>query len=462
MNEYFRRMIALVALILACAVAPALAERRVALVIGNGAYRNAIALPNPSHDAEDVAAALKRIGFDVILGANLDKAGMDEHAIRFARAAREADVALFYYSGHAMQSAGVNYLMPVNARLSDEADLRRMMRVDDIIDDLQQAKNLRILVLDSCRDNPLAEQLRRSAKLTRAAAQSGLAKIDGAQGMIVAYATQAGRTADDGTGRNSPYTAAFLRHIEAQDEIGTIFRRIAADVYQATGSTQLPELSLSLVGEFYLRSKPPAAVAGIPPVSGGPCAEAEVHWRSAEQIRTRPAFEDHLARFPGCAYAGLAKARIAALSQPGVTEPRESSSGSMAPALVESGVVGRWEIFMPNQRGVARWIWEISPNGLYAFRSEGRGAAPRHEGTIGASDGRWTLRAQRGLPGWEDGGSYEVRDGNTLVIAGRLGTGAWRRVDGWKGSTAQRQGEDMTRDGASASGGNRPAPSQQR
>src|SRR6202023_3002889 len=125
--------------------------------------------------------------------------------------------------------------MPIDASMSDEADLRRMTRVDEVVADLQQARTVRILVLDSCRDNPLAEDLKRSIGLTRAASlQRGLARIDAPQGMIVAYATQAGGTAADGTDRNSPYTGAFLRHIERQDEIGTIFRRISADVYERT------------------------------------------------------------------------------------------------------------------------------------------------------------------------------------------------------------------------------------
>ena len=119
-------------------------------------------LPNPPHDAEDVAAALKKSNFEVLLGKDLPQAEMQELMIRFARAAGRADVAVFYYSGHAMQYNGVNYLMPVDARLNDEADLKRFARVDDILSDLQQAKNLRILVLDSCRDNPLAEGLKRS------------------------------------------------------------------------------------------------------------------------------------------------------------------------------------------------------------------------------------------------------------------------------------------------------------
>jgi hypothetical protein len=232
------------------------ADTRVALVIGNGAYQNAPRLPNPRNDATDVAAALRRSGFETILSVDLDKSGMDEATIRFARAARTADVAMFYYSGHALQFGGVNYLVPIDAKLADETDLRRMTRVDDVVGDLAQARNLRILVLDSCRDNPLADQLRRSIGATRALPlQHGLAKIDSPEGMIVAYATQAGRTAEDGEGRNSPYTAAFLKHIDEKEEIGSIFRRVSADVYETTKHAQLPELSLSFIGEFYLHGK---------------------------------------------------------------------------------------------------------------------------------------------------------------------------------------------------------------
>ncbi|MGY8665296.1 caspase family protein [Bradyrhizobium sp. UFLA05-109] len=233
-----------------------LAETRVALVIGNGAYRNVPRLTNPANDAADVATALRSVGFETIVATDLDRAGMDEAAIRFSRAARDADIALLYYSGHALQFGGVNYLAPIDTRLTDVADLRRLVRLDDIVADLQQARNLRILVLDACRDNPFANELRRSLGTNRAIPlQRGLAKLDNAQGMIVAYATQAGQTAEDGDGRNSPYTTAFLENIKAPEEIGTIFRRISSDVYETTKHSQLPELSLSIIGEFYLHGK---------------------------------------------------------------------------------------------------------------------------------------------------------------------------------------------------------------
>ena len=296
---------------------PAFADRRVALVIGNGAYVHAPHLPNPPHDAEDVAAALRRTGFETILGIDLDKARMEDAAINFARAARNADVAVFYYSGHALQYSGVNYLMPVDASLADEADLRRATRVDDILDDLKQARNLRILVLDSCRDNPLADELKRSIGRTRSASIArGLARIESPDGTIISYSTQAGRTAADGDGRNSPYTTAFLRHIEEKDEISTVFHRISADVFDSSNGTQVPELSLSFFGEFYLNGKLQITVAParLPPAD--PCASASDHWKSAEAIGTTAAIEDHLARYPNCAFAGLARARLDALKKP--------------------------------------------------------------------------------------------------------------------------------------------------
>ncbi|MGD9925723.1 MAG: caspase family protein [Pseudorhodoplanes sp.] len=308
---------------------PALAEKRVALIIGNGDYANAPRLPNPRNDAEDVGGALRRTGFEVIVGVDLDKPGMEDATIRFARAARDADVAIFYYSGHAMQFAGVNYLMPVDAKLTDEADLRRMARVDDILADLQQARNLRILVLDSCRDNPLADELRRSIGRSRAAGiQRGLAKIENAQGMIVAYATQAGRTADDGSGRNSPFTTAFLKHIEASEEIGTVFRRITADVYQATKRSQLPELSLSLIGEYFLRGRPNIIPPAIPQAPAVVAAAAA--WPVVENTTSQAVMEDFIRQFGDTIFGSLARARLEELK----LEIKEQESRQAPPAVV--------------------------------------------------------------------------------------------------------------------------------
>ena len=243
---------------------------------------------------------------------------MEDAAIRFARAAREADVAIFYYSGHAMQFAGYNYLLPIDAKLADEADLRRMVRVDEVVADLQQAKSLRILVLDSCRDNPLADELKRSIGLTRSASmQRGLARIDSPQGMIVAYATQAGRTAADGAGRNSPYTEAFLRHIEAPDEIGTIFRRVTADVYEATRHRQIPELSLSLIGDFYLTGRPqPANTPSLsPPPARDPQTDAASQaWLTVKDTRALRCWRNSAGNMRAASMRGLRTHALRSLS----------------------------------------------------------------------------------------------------------------------------------------------------
>ena len=293
------------------------ADKRVALIIGNGAYKNVPMLTNPANDAADVAASLKQSGFDLIFETNLDQARMQDAIIRFAREARGADVALFYYSGHALQFAGVNYLVPVDAVLRDEVDLRRMARADEILADLQQAKNLRILVLDACRDNPFADDLRRTIGQGRSVnVGRGLAKMESPEGTIVSYATQAGRTADDGDGRNSPYTTAFLHHILDRDNITNVFQTISASVYEQTKGTQVPELSLSFFGQFYLNGKPdmaPPANSAVP--TADPCANAADHWRSTEATGTLAAFKDHVLRFPNCTFADLAKSRIEQLSK---------------------------------------------------------------------------------------------------------------------------------------------------
>lgn len=391
--------------LLACwlGLGPASAETRVALVIGNGAYAATAQLPNPSHDAEDVAASLKRSGFEVIQGIDLRQADMQDLTIRFARAASRADVAMFYYSGHAMQYNGVNYLMPVDAVLADEADLKRFVRVDDIVNDLQQAKNLRILVLDSCRDNPLAETLKRSAGATRAASIGrGMSKVEAPRGTIVSFSTQSGQVAADGVGRNSPYTTAFLKHIEEPHEIGDVFRDISSDVYDASGKAQLPELSLSIIGKFYLNGPVSVTIAPAAPQAApkaDPCSAAEAHWKAADGIGTLAAFEDHLARFPNCIFATLAKARVEGLKQKVAVAP----SGN-ARTTGSKDFDGNWDVTLNCQptgkaQGFTRPLVATVANGVFHAEAQGKDGVNRLEidGQIPAG-GKTTLSA-RGTTG---------------------------------------------------------------
>ena len=200
------------------------------------------------------------------------------------------DVALVYYSGHATRFDGFNYLMPVDAALLDEADLRRLTRVDEIVADLKQAKNLRILVLDACRDNPLADELSRSMEASRGlTVDRGLARIIPPSGMIISYATHAGRTAAEGRGRNSPYTMAFLKNIEATEEIGVVFRAVTSDVYTTTESKQLPELSLSPIGTSISRVGPNR--------QRGATNDAAQAWAAMQGTTSQTVLEDFIKRY---------------------------------------------------------------------------------------------------------------------------------------------------------------------
>ena len=275
MRTYLRPMLASVALVLiGCTAAsfPAVADRRVALVIGNSAYRNTVQLPNPRNDATDVAKMLKIAGFEVVEGADLDKRGMDDAFRRFADAAAGADAALFFYGGHGFQFQGTNYLVPVDAKLTGGADVgAQMARVDDVLANLQRASGVRILMLDACRDNPLADQLLAQANPARAVTVTrGLARIKQTAGTVIAYSTQPGAVAADGEGRNSPFAAAFIQQVGKPGvEIGPLFRHVAADVYKATNERQLPEVTFSLLGDFYFVGQP---VVVPPPVAAAPSA----------------------------------------------------------------------------------------------------------------------------------------------------------------------------------------------
>jgi uncharacterized caspase-like protein len=289
------------ALVLSVAMAHAQIEKRVALVIGNSAYQHSATLENPTNDSEDVAGALGKLGFQVILEKNLDKRGMEQSFSRFARLAQDADVAMFYYAGHAMQYGGENFLVPVDAALQDEFSVEfEMARVSDVLNSLERARGVKILVLDACRNNPLAEQLARRATNRAYFSSRGLARIEHPSGMLIAYATQAGQVADDGRGRNSPFTSALIKRIEEPGiEIGQIFRRVAVDVNTLTQGRQLPDLSVSLLGEVYL-SKPEKLQINT---------EAAA-WQKIASSSDGSEFQRFVTDFPDSPFAVVAKERI--------------------------------------------------------------------------------------------------------------------------------------------------------
>jgi tetratricopeptide (TPR) repeat protein len=226
--------------------------RRVALVIGNSDYSSLRKIPNPHNDAEDLSQALKGLGFEVLSGIDLKRTAMEDIFIRFARMARQAETALVFYAGHGLQYQGVNYLTPVDAKVDDVTDLRKLISLQDVIGDLQGASRVRILIVDACRDSEAVQQLASRLPASRSASLSrGLARVDGADGTLIAFATQPNRVAADGSGRNSPFTQALLKHLPTPGlELRTLMARVRADVVNLTGGGQRPEVWDSLVGEF--------------------------------------------------------------------------------------------------------------------------------------------------------------------------------------------------------------------
>jgi tetratricopeptide (TPR) repeat protein len=230
------------------------AGRRVALVIGNAKYRYATQLANPSNDAADIAQALRKLGFDVVEGRDLDKHAMEDRIREFGRKVERADLALLFYAGHGMQVGGKNYLVPIDAKLERTGDLTLdTIEVGQILAQMEAEKRVNLVFLDACRDNPLARSFARSLGARSTSVGSGLAAIQSAVGTMIAYATQPDNVALDGEGRNSPFTAALLKHIATPNlEISALMKRVRADVIAATREKQVPWDHSSLVGDVVL------------------------------------------------------------------------------------------------------------------------------------------------------------------------------------------------------------------
>ena len=256
-------------LVLAMSLFSAQAAERVALVIGNSNYQNTPALANPGNDATDMAALLEGVGFTVTRSANLERIAFEDALAEFGREAQKAQVALVFYAGHGIQVGGRNYLMPTDVRLRDERDLRRLIELDDMIYEASQARDLGLVIIDACRDNPLAQQLARGLGRQRSATIGrGFARVDNVPtDTLIGFATEAGSTADDGSGRNSPYTAALKQHLATPGvDIGVLFRRVRASVMDKTSGRQRPLARDGLTREFKLVSAQPVPNAITPPV----------------------------------------------------------------------------------------------------------------------------------------------------------------------------------------------------
>ena len=302
------------ALILICQ--PALAEKRVALVLGNSAYQNVPPLSNPVNDAALMAKTLKDAGFDVVdFRQNLSALETRRVLREFADKSTGADIAMIYYAGHGIEVDGSNYLIPVDAKLERDNDVYdEAFSLDRVLVSVESAKKLRLVILDACRDNPFAQTMKKT--LATRAIGRGLAKVEPASpNTLIAYSAKAGSTAADGSGKNSPFTTALSRHLTAPGlDVRRAFGFVRDDVLKTTNNRQEPYVYGSLGGDDVplvpAQAAAAAPVAAAPAAAPKPQADIRRDYELALQVGNRAAFTAFLTQHPDGFYSSLAKLQL--------------------------------------------------------------------------------------------------------------------------------------------------------
>lgn len=312
-----------------------LADKRVALVIGNGAYQSAVRLDNAVFDARAVADSFRRLGFQVVDGYDLDIDQMRSKVSEFSDALSGSKSAVIYYAGHGISVDEENYLIPTDIVLKSPTDLDlNAISVSLLLKQMKRDDRVNIVILDACRDNPFAAQL--AKQKTRAlVVERGLTRIDGdlARGTLIAFASDPKSTALDGqNGEHSPFTQAFLAHLfDPGVTIDTVMSRVRNDVWEKTGHHQLPWVNTSLIGEYELNPEPapgpvadnakPSEASAEPPVGRGH-AEENLLWESAQHSNLPADYQAYLAAFPSGVFAQMAKNRIASMASARTSAPQ--------------------------------------------------------------------------------------------------------------------------------------------
>jgi Caspase domain len=303
------------------------AQTRIALVVGNSAYAKVPSLPNPAHDAQDVSAALTRLGFTVNTVTDADFDGMRRSLLEFGRTARNADMAVFYFAGHGIEINGSNWLLPTDGELKNDGDAStEAIGLQSVMQAVAAAKTLGLVILDACRNNPFLSTMRR-ANAARSVHILGLAPVEPADNVLVAYAARDGSVAADGAGRNSPYTAALLKHIETAGlEVDFLFRNVRDDVMAATNNEQQPFVYGSLSSdEIYFKPPPTGGAAAdlMPPPDA-----AEIAWSFLKATNDIPSLSRFVERFPESSHVSDVKVRIASLE---TARPSTASDAATLP-----------------------------------------------------------------------------------------------------------------------------------
>lgn len=326
---------------MALSVSAAKADRRVAFVVGNGAYKNVAQLPNPPIDAKAMASTLRNVGFEVIEGSNLSRDQMTEKLLDFGRKAQGSDIAVFYYAGHGIAVGGTNYLLPVDADIKSEMDVKlgAAINIDLTLDQTMGDAKVKLVFLDACRDNPFAAKIKSNSATRSVNVGSGLAEMKSGEGTLIAFATGPGQTALDGQeGNNSPFTRALIDNITKPGvEIQQAMTSVRAQVNEETHKGQLPWGHTNLIGAVYLNQAPTTQVANAAPTasSSTPAAAASSssdgveleYWRSVKETNKPEELNAYLSAYPNGQFKALALARLAAIQNGPSTTTRNLNAG---------------------------------------------------------------------------------------------------------------------------------------
>src|SRR5712671_3077516 len=343
-------LIALLGVMGCLAATQALAERRVALVVGNAQYAHTPALPNPRNDAQDMADALRRVGFEVTLGYDLDQIKFARTIDDFARALDGADVGLFFYAGHGLQINEKNYLVSTEAKLESTFLVpSETIELDAIIRLMESKANTNLIFLDACRNNPLTDNLKRNlAAINRTVSVGrGLARIEPTgRDTLVAFSSAPGQEAADGRGRNSPFTASLVRHLPKPGlEVSVMLKEVTADVRQETNNAQRPQQLSDMSKAFYfVKAEPAVVTAPRPGAPTAPVAPTDpvdpvdvAFWQSAAAANECEAIRAYLRRFPNGRFVDLARISERRLCKAGpevaVAPPQRPSPPPVTSAL---------------------------------------------------------------------------------------------------------------------------------
>jgi uncharacterized membrane protein YgcG len=328
--RYFTLILSLI--VMALSANSAQAERRVAFVVGNGAYKNVAQLPNPPVDAQAMASALRNVGFEVVEGTNLTRDKMTERLLDFGKKAQGADVAVFFYAGHGIAISGTNYLLPIDADIKSEMDVKlgAAINIDLTLDQTMGDAKVKLVFLDACRDNPFAAKIKSNSATRSVNVGSGLAEMKSGEGTLIAFATGPGQTALDGTeGGNSPFTRALIANVTQPGvEIQQAMTKVRAQVNEETNKGQLPWGHTNLIGTVYLNGAPapsaPGTAAAPAPsqVAAVQNSEVEVEfWRSIKDSNKSEELKAYLTNYPNGQFRSLAQSRIASLESGAAIKP---------------------------------------------------------------------------------------------------------------------------------------------